>query len=395
MNKENSKNSFIIVNPKSQAESDETSGQLELTFDPELSTPIYEQIKSCIREQIITGRLHSGQRIPSARQISQKIGVSYVTVTRGLNALVNEGILEARIPGGTYVTQRRGNRLQTIGVIGYEPYHEITGHSQYYRRLISLLLEDVIRTSRTVVYNYWPADTPLGKMFNDMSLVDGVILLYSDQDHRIEQILEVQRIGIPIVCLGKTFEQGILTIDSDNVADTSRAVRHLLSMGHRRIALVGTQFDEKDNSGQPCPLRWKGYRKAMEQHGPGFDPALVVLGNPTEQAEHLLALADPPTAALIMYSASTVPRLIDNLQNTPLQPGKGLYLCAYDENLWNTIGPRGIDFMRIEQPLEAIAADGVECIVRMLDDHNYHPTSKFLPSRIVRIADDGRQEVLD
>lgn len=52
------------------------------------------------------------------------------------------------------------------------------------------------------------------------------------------------------------------------------ATRHLLSLGHRRVAHI---TDERLPAGQPND-RLAGYRAALEQTGITFDPALVIAG---------------------------------------------------------------------------------------------------------------------
>src|ERR1700730_4063905 len=61
------------------------------------------RIASEIRHRIASGQLRAGDRVPSARQITQEWGVAIATATRVLATLRQEGLVRA-VPGvGTIV----------------------------------------------------------------------------------------------------------------------------------------------------------------------------------------------------------------------------------------------------------------------------------------------------
>lgn len=65
--------------------------------------PPYVQIVADIRQQILDGKLHEGDTVPSARQISKDWGVALATATKVLAALRADGLAEG-VPGvGTVV----------------------------------------------------------------------------------------------------------------------------------------------------------------------------------------------------------------------------------------------------------------------------------------------------
>jgi LacI family transcriptional regulator len=74
------------------------------------------------------------------------------------------------------------------------------------------------------------------------------------------------------------------------------ATAHLIEHGHRRIGYI------QEQNGFPAQaLRLAGYRRALEEHGIGFDPQLVTTGandpfGGHAAAAHLLAQPEPPTA---------------------------------------------------------------------------------------------------
>ena len=132
----------------------------------------------------------------------------------------------------------------------------------------------------------------------------------------------------------------------------------------------------------------------MKQSAVGFHPSQVIIAPTEEQAAKLLALSPRPTA-MFYGGAREFPQLYPQLVGSPLEPGKQLAVCVYDDNLWNTLTPLGIAFMDIEQPLRQIADRAVENVLRMLDDPDFHPGKVELPSAIVSVTSDGRRQRVD
>jgi DNA-binding transcriptional regulator YhcF (GntR family) len=72
-----------------------------------MSQPPYARIAGELREQISSGALRPGDRVPSTRQITQRWGVAMATATKVLTALRQEGLVHA-VPGvGTVVAGPR------------------------------------------------------------------------------------------------------------------------------------------------------------------------------------------------------------------------------------------------------------------------------------------------
>lgn len=69
-----------------------------------MPTPPYARIVAELRQQIESGRLRPGDRIPSVRAITRKWGVAIATATKVIDALRNLGLVRT-VPGiGTVVT---------------------------------------------------------------------------------------------------------------------------------------------------------------------------------------------------------------------------------------------------------------------------------------------------
>ncbi len=109
---------------------------------------------------------------------------------------------------------------------------------------------------------------------------------------------ELARSGLPLVVLDPLHlpDSRVHSVGATNFAGGLAATRHLLSLGHRRIAYLGGPATAVCNQ-----ARMHGYRAAMEAEGAQVPDAYVRTGEFTHEtglsgAAALLALHEPPTA---------------------------------------------------------------------------------------------------
>src|SRR4051812_44835412 len=63
----------------------------------------YEQVVRRLSADIAAGRLASGERLPSERELARALGVGRASVREALAALANQGLLETRPGSGSFV----------------------------------------------------------------------------------------------------------------------------------------------------------------------------------------------------------------------------------------------------------------------------------------------------
>jgi len=66
---------------------------------------LYVKVRETIRDQIQSGILEPGHKLPSEDELAAKFGVSRMTVRQGISDLTEEGMLYRRQGIGTFVTQ--------------------------------------------------------------------------------------------------------------------------------------------------------------------------------------------------------------------------------------------------------------------------------------------------
>ena len=73
----------------------------ELKKSPAL--PLYEALYRCIRDDILSGKLHSGEKLPSKRSLAEHLEISKVTVETAYSQLLSEGYLRSEEKIGYFV----------------------------------------------------------------------------------------------------------------------------------------------------------------------------------------------------------------------------------------------------------------------------------------------------
>jgi len=81
---------------------------LTVCLDPEAEAPLYQQLYAYLTEQIRTGGLKKGDRLPGKRSLAGQLAVAVNTVDTAYQMLVAEGYLEARERSGFFVLECAG-----------------------------------------------------------------------------------------------------------------------------------------------------------------------------------------------------------------------------------------------------------------------------------------------
>jgi LacI family transcriptional regulator len=102
--------------------------------------------------------------------------------------------------------------------------------------------------------------------------VDGIIIFSGRLEDR--QLAHYAK-QVPLVVSGRSLKAAnIFSLQVDDEQGAWLATRHLIELGHRRIAFIAGILDHPDAS-----LRFKGYRRALADAGIPHDPKLVVPGD--------------------------------------------------------------------------------------------------------------------
>jgi LacI family transcriptional regulator len=220
--------------------------------------PKYLDLCRRVEEQIESGDLRPGDRLPSFVQMREQYGATTATVERILRTLESKGLVRREASRGTFVTARA--RVQNKGVIGILTQMEYRQHP-YYVSILNGVQEEAHRLGLEV----WllPERSVVNRDKVDGLLVAGVY--DADLINLIKQI----PLSMPRVALMTTLPEGPRVVADDRQGITL-AVEHLVELGHRRIAFLtsGHYIYTDDASRQ----RLEAYRETLLRHGIEPDP---------------------------------------------------------------------------------------------------------------------------
>lgn len=85
---------------------------MHILIDNKSGTPIYDQIYSQIKTQIISGELQENEMLPSIRGLAKDLRISFITTKRAYDELEKEGFLYTIPAKGCYVAPKNVELLR-------------------------------------------------------------------------------------------------------------------------------------------------------------------------------------------------------------------------------------------------------------------------------------------
>lgn len=296
-------------------------------------TGVYARVKAAILEQIDAGRWREGEKLPSERELCNLYQVSRVSVRRAIAELVLSGNLET-VPGkGTFVKRRdlRRKKSGTIAVIrcihSGRP-SSVTEDVFYPAVFAGIEAEAALRNVHCIVVSF-PEDCPDWRRLEQLAAkVDGMICGEVREEATVRRMAAS---GLPVVLVSPSLDTPATdTVEVDNLGGAMEGVRHLIELGHRRIAFVGGP-----PGSLPSRQRSLGYRRALKEAQIPLDEALEVhpgwrLEDGYHAVRKLLQAAPGPTA---VFAASDLLALgaYQAAQESGLRVGVDLSVLGFDD----------------------------------------------------------------
>ena len=85
---------------------------MNILIDNKSGTPIYDQIYSQIKSQIISGALKQDEMLPSIRGLAKDLRISFITTKRAYEELEREGFIENFAGKGCFVKTQNTDFLR-------------------------------------------------------------------------------------------------------------------------------------------------------------------------------------------------------------------------------------------------------------------------------------------
>lgn len=273
--------------------------------------------------------------MPTIKDVARKAGVAPITASRVINR-------------SGYVSETTRQRVEAaIEALGYVPNRVARSLRSKQTHTLALVLTDITNP-------FW---TTVARGVEDAASAEGfsVILCNTDESAEKEEsyvqvllqkqvdgfllvpahntapsVALIQKQRVPLVVLDRTIAAAVDTVRSDSVGGAYQLTRHLLMLGHRRIAVlsgpreVSTAVD-----------RVTGYRRALAEAQVPLDKELIVFGAFTQaggyaMARRVLELTPRPTA---LFAANNFIAMgaFKALVEVGLRVPEDLALVAFDD----------------------------------------------------------------
>jgi DNA-binding LacI/PurR family transcriptional regulator len=197
--------------------------------------------------------------------------------------------------------------------------------------------------------------------------VDGVILC--SPPFSAEHGRSLQEYGLPIVVVNnQSAEDFRYSIYNDNEYGVRQVVRHLVDLGHQRIAFLGNR-----QGGRTTMERENGFRAEMHAAGLPIQKAYMCLGpESTPQGgyagvQHLIAMSERPTA-IICYNDHMATGVYSALYHAGLRVPQDISVVGFDNIVISAYLTPPLTTFR--QPMYHLGTEAVKLLLCMLEQHD-------------------------
>lgn len=226
---------------------------------------LLSRTEQVLREAIARGEF--GNRLPTAAELAEQLGVSRETVRLAQEMLQREGLLVKYRRRGTLLeppamTLKKGAVRSTL--LGYlqADYPSLHGEDEMVTRATSgLMLQGATREAgragcRLVVHHapHTEMDRVIGQILQEAPLRGAIFASFGEE----KLVRRTLGMGLPIVLLDHDLHlPRISTVMEDSVQGARLSVESLAGLGHRRIAYAHWHLADLN------PWRITGYREGL------------------------------------------------------------------------------------------------------------------------------------
>jgi LacI family transcriptional regulator len=210
--------------------------------------------------------------------------------------------------------------------------------------------------------------------------IDGLALVSAGADQDLRALL--RSIRVPVVIVDREIK-GVTAdlVEVDHEQGGYLAARHLIELGHRRIAMIAGP------RGLPVSVqRLAGFRRGLAEAGLSLRGAYLMhrdftLADGFDAARQLLALEQRPTA---LFAGNDLLALgaIHAAHDARLVPGKDVSVVGFDDvALTSFIRPR---LTTIRQPKHRIGEEAAKLLIERMNGTRRHACHKIFAPDLLR-----------
>jgi LacI family transcriptional regulator len=209
---------------------------------------------------------------------------------------------------------------------------------------------------------------------------DGAIIVLPEESS--QEFAALAGHGFPFVIVDPRTEiaDGIPVVSAAHSSGATQATRHLLELGHRRIAVIGGPRGWIATS-----ERMRGYHAALAGARVMPDPVLVQYSDfrvegGREAAARLLSLPEPPSA-IFAFNDAMAAGALQAASARGLRVPADVSVVGFDDTVEASITVPALTTVR--QPLAELGRTAVSLLLRQIEDRRLEPLRIELGTRLV------------
>ncbi len=372
--------------------------RLQIDFSTSAPAPLHAKLREALLAQILDNTLQAGELLPSERQLQSLLELSRPTIRQAINALIQEGLVQ-RVPGkGTFVLEPEKTKTPTglIGLIVSRP------NFHFFYPQLAAAFDDRVRKSNFGMVMALHSDRAdlLSEVIEGLLLsqhIVGLAITPPRFGNAMRVIQRLRRASVPFVFIGRhDADVQVDSVSPDNQQIGYQATRHLIDMGHHRIAHLG--FSDYSTGA----ARLEGYQIAMAEAEllPDFleipehisavitgiddeDPSTRIAVPAHQTALQVLAQENRPTA-VFCFNDIVAMGVYKAARETGLRIPDDLSIVSVD-NL-PTLNHFEVPLTTFALPGGEIGRQGANLLLRRIAGEEMGPQQYFLPAPMVRRA---------
>ena len=209
--------------------------------------------------------------------------------------------------------------------------------------------------------------------------VDGMIIISLMPTN--EEANRLKQTGVPIVLVDSHHPQ-FNSIMIDDIDGAYRATKHLIELGHHKIAHIGDHVENPFNF-QQIHDRYQGYRQALKEANIPFRADYHQQGEHSrreaQRLAHRLLTGDDPPTAIFAFSDTQAIGILEAARNLDLQVPQDLSVVGYDD----IEIAEYLHLTTIRQSLFQSGLDGGQLLLKTMANNTQTPREHVLPTELV------------
>lgn len=340
---------------------------------------LYMQLTEVLRNKIRDHTYKPGEMIPSEEKLSKLYQVNRATVRKAIAELIKEKLLYAVPATGTFVSEPEKvttsisaeNKnltfcwiIKAYGLSVLGPYHMdiLTAiQAELSKNNNHLVFQDISKNAEFQYSDHWSGYFLVGELPEDI-----IEKCYSS--------------NLPCVFIDSKPCSKTPSVISENYTGAKEAVKHLVELGHRRIAYIHSDIESF-----VANERFRGYIDALKESGIPIDKNITAVGNMQVEGgikatEKILKDA-PDITAIFSVNDETAIGSLKVMSYKGLSVPKDVSIVGFDDIGWARHSIPPLTTVRIFR--QELAFYSVELMMDMIERDNICAPTISMPTELI------------